>query len=62
MAELIYHSKRCRANSLADVIVDMEKIYENKSFSRKLVSTRVNWLEVDPSIATSAILEFLRTL
>ena len=53
--ELIYESKRCRANSKQDILDSLEIIFTTKTFLQRLNNAKANWSQIDPKLALEGI-------
>lgn len=62
MASLIYASARCKERSKEEVLDSLRHTFSSKRYLSKLGSARVNWLDVSPKVATSAVTELIASL
>ena len=60
LRELIYESKRCRANTKAEMVRMLEIIFAARPFLRRLNNAKANWLQVDPGEAIAGIWRLIR--
>ncbi len=59
---LIYSNPRIQPRDIADVVAVLKDVFASRQFMRRLANTRVNWIRVDPTMATQRIIGFLESL
>ena len=60
--ELIYGSKRCRANSKAEMMRMLDIIFTTRPFLRRLNNAKANWLQIAPGEAIAGIQRLIKRL
>ena len=59
---LVFDDAAMRERNFKDVCARLSRIFNARTYMRRLTVRRTNWLQVDPRQATSAILRFLQSL
>ena len=62
LRELIYASKRCRANTKAEMVRMLEIIFAARPFLHRLNNAKANWLQIDPREAIVGIWRLIRRM
>jgi len=60
--ELIYGSKRCRANSKEEMMRMLDIIFTARPFLRRLNNAKANWLQIAPGEAIAGIQRLIKRL
>ena len=60
--ELIYASRRCRANNKEDVQKMLGIIFSSRPFIRRLNNAKANWLSINPKEAVEGIVALIDSL
>ena len=60
--ELIYGSKRCRANSKAEMMRMLDIVFTARPFLRRLNNAKANWLQIAPGEAIAGIQRLIKRL
>jgi len=61
MASLVYSSSRCVERTKDDVLASLGRTFSSSRYMSKLRTARVNWLGIPPSVATQAIVSFVKS-
>ena len=62
VALLVFEDKNMRERDFGDVCKRVSRIFGTATYMRRLSARTTNWLQIDPKQATSAILDFLKSL
>ena len=62
VALLVFEDKTMRERDFGDVSKRVSRIFGTATYMRRLSARTINWLQIDPKQATSAILDFLKSL
>ena len=58
----IYQDKKMRERDAASIVVRLASVFGDAVFKRQLRNKKFAWLDVSPSVATKAILDFIPTV
>lgn len=62
VALLVFEDKNMRERDFGDVCKRVSRIFDTATYMRRLSARTINWLQIAPKQATSAILDFLKSL
>ena len=58
----IYQDKKMRERDAASIVVRLASVFGDAVFKRQLRNKKFAWLDVSPSVATKASLDFIPTV
>ena len=58
----IYADDRMREHSIADILRRLRRTFSDRGFMGTLANRKMNWLQMDPQVATDTLIEFVESL
>ena len=62
MDVLIFSNKKCNEEDYHAVAASLQRTFSSRTFVRKLLSSKANWLQIKPEVAMTGIVDFILNL
>lgn len=59
---LIFSNKKCKEEDYPAVAASLRRTFSSRTFVRKLLSSKANWLQIKPEVAMAGIVDFVLNL